>query len=116
MRGATGLAVPLHAARLASAALKCEHRKHSAWTLLDSTKKTLLPKVEHARALRQFLPESSGRDARQVMLPHALVSRLELRNSLAEDNPRHTRARAVFLALGVRGLDILLVPRIAVVV
>lgn len=116
MRGATGLAVPLHAAQLASADLKCEHRRLSAWTLLDSTKKMSLPKVEHARALLQFRPESSGRDARQVILPHALVSRLELRHSLAEDNPRHTPARAVFLALGVRGLDILLVPRTAVVV
>lgn len=113
MRGATGLAVPLHAARLASADRKCELRRLSAWTLLDSTKKMWLPKVERARALRQFLPESSGRDARQVIPPHAPVSRPELRPSLAEDNRRHTRARAVFLALGVRGLDIPLVPRTA---
>ena len=45
--------------------------------------------------------------------PRVQASRLELRNSLAEDNRRRTRARAVFLALGVRGLDTLLVPRTA---
>ena len=113
MRLAPGLDVPLPAARLANADPKCAHKRPSVSTLLVNTKKKWRPRAERAHALPQFRPELSGKDAPQVTPPRVQASRLELRNSLAEDNRRRTRARAVFLALGARGLDTLLVPRTA---